>query len=81
MAAAKNPAVRVMASALIPHRTKREEKAAAERPLEDPSLRNPRLRKKPRGRGRAEENKSRWMQPPSNATRRMGVTGYEPAKH
>jgi hypothetical protein len=61
MAAAKNPAVRVMASALIPRRTKRVEKAAAERPLEDPSLRNPRQLKKPRGLGRAEENKSRLM--------------------
>jgi len=63
MAAAKNPAVRVMAGALIPHRTKREEKAAAERPLEDPALRNPRLRKKPRGRGRAEEIKAMAARP------------------
>jgi hypothetical protein len=89
MAAAKNPAARVMASALIPRLTKREEKAAAEPPLEDPSLRNPRLRKKPRGRGRAEENKSRWMRVPGSRgqvkikaqSAAWGDTGYENTKH
>jgi hypothetical protein len=89
MAAAKNPAARVMASALIPRRTRRVEKAAAERPLEDPSLRNPRRLKKPRGRGRAEENKSRWMRVPRSRDQvkikaqsaAWGDTGYENTKH